>query len=82
MICFNDYLKSEKDYFNNINHFTKSIYYKVSLDVMSIINDEMKTSIAKKKSVLYYICSLICQKVIVPIRLYLAKIKRKINHLF
>ena len=37
----NEMIEGQKDFTNNINHFTKEIYYKLSKEIISIINQDM-----------------------------------------
>lgn len=39
------YIKSQSDFTNNINHFTPSVYYKLSCDIKSLINELCSSTI-------------------------------------
>jgi FkbH-like protein len=47
-IEFTKYVKSQNDYFNNINHFMKPVYYEVSKEMINIISELLNVQIEKK----------------------------------
>ena len=38
LLDFNNYVKKQEDFYNNINHFIKPVYYNVTKDIINIIN--------------------------------------------
>lgn len=49
-----DYIKSQSDFTNNINHFTPRIYYKMSCDIKLLINNVCGSSINVKSNWMRY----------------------------
>lgn len=48
IIDFGEFVKKQTDYFNNINHFIKPVYYQVSGEMIKIINQHTATSVRTK----------------------------------
>ncbi len=40
IIDINDYVKSQSDFTNNINHYTARVYYEISQDIIKVINEK------------------------------------------
>lgn len=47
-IDVNNYIKSNSDYFDNINHYSKLVYYSIAKDLISIINSDANNKIKIK----------------------------------
>lgn len=75
IIDFNYYITGQKDYFNNINHFVKRIYYEVSKDVADILSDYSEQSI-NTRSKKYFCFTAAKQRFWMPIYERLSKVKR------
>ena len=55
LIEITHYIHSQNDFSNNINHFTPSVYYYISRDVLSIIKERNPTIKAKTSTTRYLI---------------------------
>lgn len=63
-----DHIKSQSDFTNNINHFTPSVYYKLSCDIKSIITEVCGSSVAVRSNwMLFFI-----KQYIMPVIAYIA----------
>lgn len=51
LIDFTNYVESQKDYFNNINHMRKLVYYKAAQDISLLINECLNTKKAGVSSI-------------------------------
>ncbi len=76
IIDFNKYIDSQSDYYNNINHFVKSVYYQASRDVADFINEIASQNLVSQKSILTLYSSVLIQKIFTPIRNKCSLIKR------
>lgn len=46
-----DFITKQSDYFDNINHYSKEVYYKLAKEIITIVNNTINTKI-KKKSII------------------------------
>ena len=74
LIDLNAYIKSQDYFTNNINHFSKEIYYNISNDLIKILNDN-QLNVNKRKFLTNV--KLFVLKVFKKIKRTLKKLKRK-----
>lgn len=48
IIEFSNYVKQQSDYFNNINHFIKPIYYQVAKEISLLVSDQIHITVGNK----------------------------------
>ncbi len=55
LICFDQYIHSENDFIDTINHFTKRVYYDLAKDLVELLHNYSASDIEiKGKKTLYY----------------------------
>lgn len=75
LIEFDNYIKGQEDFYDNINHLTKNIYYKMAMDVINLIQ-QCSNAEVKNKSKIYILRAKISQR-ISSARIMLRKVKNK-----
>lgn len=55
LIEISDYITSEKDYTDTINHFHKRVYYRMAQDILAILDQKQQTIKIKSKQYFYYV---------------------------
>ncbi len=54
LLCFDTYIQGKEDFLDTINHFTKEVYYKLSIDLVKTINQQGGNIHSRGKNTLIY----------------------------
>ena len=54
LLCFDDYIKSDSDYLDTINHFTKRVYFAMAEELIRIINGDSNDFQSKGRIAIFY----------------------------
>ena len=75
VIDFNHYINAQEDFFNNINHFVKRVYYAASKDVIKLLSDNNYD--VKQRGKIFLLLTTIYQKYILKIKIGLVNKRKK-----